>query len=186
MHMPQQTREQVLDDVKSRFELNFNDLNTELQNLDPEFWARLTADDEVPLSLTGGVDRTDGSCTNVVFRAQDAESLLDQASSILDRALADRNVWQSLMAQWCNLRVDLLQSIALVNISEAEEKKARFDFEADLAASQKDARDRKAKALRDQQTTLGQLIDSLDTTKGTAAVEVNRRGAIAYVTDMAD
>jgi hypothetical protein len=186
--MPQQTREQVLKNVSDRFNLEF-DINAELQYLDPEFWAKMTVEDEVPLSLTGGVDRKDGSCTNVVFRAQDAEPLLDQASSILDRALADRNMWQSLMAQWCNLRLDLWQSGFLEAISEAEEKKSRFDFEADLASSQKDARDRKAQALSVQQGVLQQLIESLNTTSQkdlTAALEVNRRASIAYVTDMND
>jgi hypothetical protein len=178
------TRAQVLNELKSRFELNF-DLDQELKTLDPEFWARMTAADENILGLTQGVDRTDGSCSTVVFRPQDAESLLDQASSILDRAIADRNAWQSLMAQWANLRLDLFQSISLERISEAEEGKFRFDFEADLAVGQKDASDRKASALATQQTHLQNLIQRLDTSQA-AASEVNRRGAIAYITDMAD
>lgn len=200
------TRDELLKNVEARFLLDTQptagntagnkalgtsppfDLDAALKAMDPELWSFLTSNDSPQLDLTGGVDRMDGSCTSVAFRAQDIESLLDQASSILDRALADRITWSALMERWALLRVDTLQSAALVSISDDEEKNSRFDFEADLAAGQKDARDRKETALGKQNDKLVQIGKKLDIAdpSGLAAAEVNRRGAIAFVRDMPD
>jgi len=176
-------RKARLAEIKSRFALDV-DLEDALKTLDPELWSTLVKQDAEILMLSGGINRPDGSCNLVTFRTQDAESLLDQASAIIDRALADRNTWKSLLERWATLRIDLIQSACLELISEAEERNSRFDYEADLAEGQKNARERKTAALADQQTKVTSLRNNLDTNTDTAKSEVIRRAAMAYGRDM--
>jgi hypothetical protein len=173
----------MLANIKRRFGLDV-DFEQALATLDPELWNSIAHADAAMLMLTEGVDRLEGSCTSVAFRAQDAESLLDQASAIIDRALADRTTWKSLLERWATLRIDLFQSVCLEVISQNEEQHSRFDYEADIAKGQREGRDRKAAALASQQTKITNLRDNVDTSKDTAKKEVIRRGAMAYVRDM--
>src|SRR5262245_20083420 len=92
-------RKAMLDNIKSRFALDV-DLDDALFARDPELWSTLVKNDIGILTLSGGVDPPYGSCTSVTFQPQDAESMLDQASAIIDRALADRNTWKSLLERW--------------------------------------------------------------------------------------
>ena len=79
------------------------------------------------------------------FRPQDVEPLLDQATTILERALVDRTSAQSLGEKLANVFVELTQAFALDAITTAEEAAGRFDVDAAVSRAQEQAN----KQLRD-------------------------------------
>src|SRR5262245_49181424 len=136
----------IVANVSRRFGVTLDRIEQE-HPLDEDSWKTTTSDDAKNLSVAGGVTRTQGSCSTVRFRPQDVEPLLDQATSILDRALSDRVTWHNMGEKWATLRLDVFQSRHLERIAELEEQQGRFDYEAALAAGQKDAADAKIDGL---------------------------------------
>ena len=83
-----------------------------------------------------------------IFRLQDVEPLLDQASVILDRALADRTAWQSVGEKKAGLKLDLLYAIELDDIIRTERDAGKFEVDSKVSNATRDALTKRSDALK--------------------------------------
>jgi hypothetical protein len=154
--------DKILQAAKSRYHITSNgpDLGLASANADSKLF-----------DLHAKRAETRGSCGMVRFRPQDVEPLLDQASIILEKALSDRNRWQSAGEKYANLKLDIYNSSRLDAISLGEEQDGRFDVDHFVAEGQQNANQAKHQAAIDQKAEVDALVEILSGDKKSASVQ---------------
>ncbi len=89
-------------------------------------------------NLMEGISQTAGVSAPNDFRWRDCEPLLEQASALLDRALADRTLFQTASEKWATLRLDVERSLKQIELTD-EEGKLPFETPYNVSKNQLDS-----------------------------------------------
>ena len=75
---------------------------------------------DVYATLHGMIGDTLAESVKIPFRPRDVEPLIEQAGSLLNRALIDRASYQEIGEKFANLRVDLYRTCQLIAVADVE------------------------------------------------------------------
>ncbi|MGD0074762.1 MAG: hypothetical protein ABSD31_10535 [Candidatus Binataceae bacterium] len=108
---------------------------------------------KLSLRFADNISTLPGVSTDTSFKWRDVEPLLEQANALLDRAIADRTVLQSVGEKWATLLLDIIRSINLIKITDRERAAkpfGRFETPFIVSSNQCDAQNLIANGLTRQ------------------------------------
>ncbi len=114
------------------------------------------------------------------FKERDVEPLLEQASALLDRALADRSTGQAAGEKYATFLIDAWRSMKLVEIGYREESQRKFEVPADMSKAQLDAQTELSNSLQASIRKRNDLSDFFKR-QGNASDAIARRYILALL-----
>ncbi len=118
------------------------------------------------LQLLSGIDLVQGVSPPADFRWRDVEPLIEQASALLDRVLADRSAFQAVGEKYATLTLDLFRTTKLVAETDKEIADLRFEVPSKVSTSRDDAQQRSIDGIKNQLDSLNNNLTYFTDKKG--------------------
>lgn len=132
------------------------------------------------LTLMAGIDAVFAGSPTSDFRKQDVEPLLEQANALLDRALADRALFQQAGEKFATFTLDVKRTLETVLIRQAEEADKNYETPYDVSKSDYQAQSSLLDSLND---LIKKRKNALEALSLRGMIESARTGILQEIAD---